>query len=164
MRRRMKGSELPLELVTAMWMAALLTRIAGLRRQQWQQRPSNSRSSKSNIVWSKSPAAPAHHLRNRRRRKRRKTEAGLRADHLLEERERKAQRKRNTGQSQRKGSTGLQVPRANTNPRKRKGRGPPVSLHLRKAAGTALPPLMGLPHQTLLSADQAVSLCRKEPP
>lgn len=144
-----------------MWMAALLTPTAGPRRQQQLQWPNNNRSSKSSTVLSKSPAAPAHHPQNKRRRKRRKTEAGLRADHLLVEKGKKAQRKRNTDQNQRKGSTDLQVPKANTNPRKRNGRGPPVSLRLKKAVGIALPPWMDLPHQMLPIADQVALLFKK---
>ncbi|XP_026545026.1 uncharacterized protein LOC113426832 isoform X2 [Notechis scutatus] len=157
MKRRMRGCELLLGSVIVMWMAALLTPTPGPRRQQQLQWLNNSRSS---TVLLKTPAVLGHHLQNGRRR-RRKTEAGLRADHLLEEKGKKAQRKRNTDQNQRKGSTDLQVPKANTNPRKRNGRGPPVSLHLRKTIRIALPPQMVLPHQMHPTADQAAPLFKK---
>lgn len=163
MRKRMRDSELHLALVTTMWMAAPLIQIAGPRRQQLQLLPSSSKSSKSSTVLSETLVVPVHHLPSKKRRKRRKTETDLRVDHLLGERGRKAQRKRNTDQNQRRESTGLQVLKANTNLRRRIGRGLLVSLHLRKAVEIDLPPLMALLHLMLPVAGQAVLLLRNSP-
>jgi hypothetical protein len=89
-------------------------------------------------------AVLAHQPQSRRRRKRRKIEdAGQRAA-LLDGRERRVQRRRNTGQnlSPRNGSTGLPLQRANVNLRTRSESGLEVQHQPLRAAGPTVQPLL----------------------
>lgn len=74
-----------------------------------------------------------HHQRRRRKRKKKQLEEGQRVIHQLgrKRRRRKVPRRRSTGlnPSQRRRSTGLQVQKASTRPRRRKGKGLQVDPH-----------------------------------
>lgn len=140
MRKRMSDSVLLLASVIPMWMAAPLILSVVLEK------PNLLPSLPNLTALSGSLAVLAHQPQSRRRRKRRKIEdAGQRAA-LLDGRERRAQRRRSTGQnlSQRSGSTGLPLQRANVNLKTRSGSGLVVQHQLPRAAGPTVQPLLTL--------------------
>lgn len=130
MKRRMNDSVLLLASVIPMWMAVLLILSAVLEKLS-KQLPSLP----NHTALFVRPAVLAHLLQSKRRRKRRKIEdAGQRAV-LLDERGRRVQRRRSTGQnlSPRNENTGLLLQRANVNQRTRRGNGLEVQHQLLRA-------------------------------
>lgn len=128
----MSDSVLPLASVIPMWMAALLILSVGLEK------PNNQLLSLPNLIaLFGSLAVLAHQPQSKRKRKRRKIEdAGQRAA-LLDERGRRALRRRSTGRNlnPRNGSIDLLLQRANVNLRTRNGSGLEVQHQLPRAAG-----------------------------
>lgn len=140
---------LPLASVIPMWMGALLILSVVLEK------PNNQFPSLLNLTaLFGSPVVLVHQPQSKRRRKRRKIEdAGQRAA-LLDERGRRALRRRSTGQSlnPRNGSTGLPLQRANVNLRTRSGSGLEVQHQPPRAAGPTIQLLLTLPPLLILPA------------
>lgn len=116
----MSDSVLPLASVIPMWMVVLL-----ILRDVLGKLNKQLLSLLNHTALFERRAVLDHQLQSKRRRKRRKIEdAGQRAV-LLDGRERRAQRRRNTGQnlSPRNENTGLLLQRANVNRRTRRGSG-----------------------------------------
>lgn len=137
----MSDSVLPLASVIRMWMAALLILNVVLEKlnNQLQNLPNL-------IALSGNPAVLAHQPQSKRRKKRRKIEdAGQRAA-LLEEKGRRALRRRSTGQSlnPKNESIGLPLQRANVNLRTRSGSGLEVQHQPPRAAGPTVQRLLTL--------------------
>jgi len=141
MRRKMSDSVLPLASVIPMWMAALLILSVVLEKLN------NQLQSLPNLtVLSGSPAVLAHPPQSKKRKKRRKIEdAGQRAA-LLDERGRRALRRRSTGQSlnPKNGSIGLPLQRANVNLKTRSGSGLEVQHQPPRAVGPTVQHLLTL--------------------
>lgn len=141
MKRRMSDFVLPLASVIPMWMAALLILNVVLEKLN------NQLPSLPNLTaLFGSPAVLVHQPQSKRKRKRRKIEgAGQRAA-LLDERGRRALRRRSTGQNlnPRNGSIGLPLQRANVNLRTKSGSGHEVQHQLPRAAGPLVQLLLTL--------------------